>query len=425
MKITQLTAAVIGIFVFSSIAIAEPVGFITYSIDKSGGKHNIGEICVTGGTAKTLESSDTGSFKGIDAPPFLGDLCVISRYEPDISKFGIALVDRAGVTHTVIASPASGYARYPGFSFDGRYIVYVLPNVGSPPKDELHIVLPSGQFDTTIYKVDHDSKSISRPRFHPDGKTIIFSMMNGSTATRSVHKMSVTGGPAQQVSGLPSSPMQAIYSPDGRYIASVAEASLTLYIGKADGSPSQAVNLLGDNAFYPCFSPDSKYVAVCSEDKLNIIDISDFSIVRQIVLTNSMCHGLCWHLGARQSNGTLEKVKINSKKVSVKLLNFVPGALPEYGLLQVDRTVVPMDTASLWLNKKDKKYYYKDKTNKRSAKIKLKNGKAVFAAKKLSLTEDEDYRPSTDVPIAVNAGDVSIVGTFPLDKKGKYKAPKD
>ena len=91
----------------------------------------------------------------------------------------------------------------------------------------------------------------------------------------------------------------------------------------------------------------------------------------------------------------------------------------------VDRTVIPLDNATLWQNKKDKKYLYKDKTNKRKGKIVLKNGKATFSAKKLSLTEGNDFRLLTNVPVAVNAGDVSIVSTIPLDKKGKYKAPKE
>jgi len=417
MKVTQLTTAVIGIFVFSSVALAEPIGFITYSIEESGGDFKIGEISVTGGTARTLDYSGTGSFKGLDAPPFLGDLCVISRYKPP-DEVGLAFVDRTGATYTVIASPLTDYARHPGFSFDGRYIVYVMPNAGTGGVDELHIVQSSGQFDTTVYTTDYNFMEISRPRFHPDGKTVLFSEYNNMASYSRVLIMSVTGGPVQQVSGLYYDVEQAVYSPNGRYIASVSEISSTktLYIGKTDGSASLPVNLFGDYAVYPCFSPCSRYVAVCSHNRLNIIDVSDFSIVRQITLTNSSCYGLCWHLGARQSDGILGTVKINSKKVSVKLMDFVPGALPEVGLLQVDRTVVPMDTANLWLNKKDK-------TNKRVAKIKLKNGKAALAAKKLSLTEGDDYRQSTDVPIAVNAGDTSIVGTFPLDKKGRYKAP--
>jgi hypothetical protein len=150
--------------------------------------------------------------------------------------------------------------------------------------------------------------------------------------------------------------------------------------------------------------------------------VSDFSVEQRVPLTNNGYYGLCWHLGARQAEGELSKLKIKSKKLSVKLVGFMPGGLPAAGLVQIDRTVIPLDTASLWVNKKDKKYLYKDKTTKRSAKIILKKGKATFAAKKLSLSEGDDYRVTNTVPVGINAGDTSVAGTFVIDEKGRYRA---
>jgi hypothetical protein len=252
----------------------------------------------------------------------------------------------------------------------------------------------------------------------------MFTKYNGMASYYSVYTIAVTGGAARIVTGLPVDVGQAVYSPDGRYIASIADpcCAKTLYIGETDGTPSQPVNLSGEPAEYPCFSPDSRYVVVGGSDELIIVRVSDFAIVQRIPLTNEDYYGLCWHLGARQSEGELSKLKIKRKKLAVKLVGFMPGNLPAAGLVMVDRTVVPLDTASLWVNKKDKKYLYKDKTNKRSAKITLKNGKAKCAAKKLALSEGDDYRVTNTVPVGINAGDTSIAGTFFIDEKGRYKA---
>ena len=423
--LAQIAAAICAL---ASVTLAEPSGFITFSIAPRLVDFGVGEVSVTGGPPRMLDyaggTTYYGPFWGVDAPPFLGELSVMARFKPAGGVVGIALLDRTGGTHTVIATDTTNSTRHPGISFDGRRIAYVRRNSTPGEKDELHVLNSSGQFDSTIFTASYDFMSISRPRFHPDGKTIMFTEYNGMADYSSVYTIPVTGGAARIVTGLPVDVGQAVYSPDSRYIASIGDpgGAKTLYIGKTDGTPAQPVNLFGEGAYYPCFSPDSRYVVVGGDSRLNIVRVSDFSIVQRIVLTNYDYFGLCWHLGARQSEGGISKLKITRKKIAVKLVGFMPGGLPAAGLAQIDRTVIPLDTESLWVNKKDKKYLYKDKTTKRSAKIILKKGKATFAAKKLSLSEGDDYRVTNTVPVGINAGDTSIAETFFIDEKGRYKA---
>ncbi len=418
----QSITAIICLLLLSTGVFAEPTGFITFSIYDADGDYLVCEISVTGGPARILDSTDINPFSGIDAPPFLGDRCVMARSRPDIDEIGIYLISRTGALSQIIATVVPYNARSPAFSFDGQNIAYALPNVNLDGDDEIHTVLPSGQFDTTIYTTA-GSQDVRRVRFSPDGQNLLVSMYNGNSVY-CVYTLPVNGGVLQEITTLPDKPQQAVYSPDGRYLACVAES--TLYIANADGSNPQLVNLSGASVKFPCFSPDSKYVVVVSssDNLFRIIDTSDLTIARTITVSNNNCNGICWHLGASQSSGKADKVKINKKKVSVKLRDFVPGALPQAGLMQVDGTVIPFYNEALWQNKKDKKYLYKDKTNKRKGNIILKKGKAKFSAKKLTLTEGDDYHVSTNIPFAVNAGEVSIAEIIPLDKKGKYKAPK-
>jgi hypothetical protein len=67
---------------------------------------------------------------------------------------------------------------------------------------------------------------------------------------------------------------------------------------------------------------------------------------------------------------------------------------------------------------------YKDKVLKRKAKMVVKSGKGMVSAKKLSLVENADYFPGTNVIVIINMGRMTMMEMVPLDEKGKYKRPK-
>ncbi len=83
-----------------------------------------------------------------------------------------------------------------------------------------------------------------------------------------------------------------------------------------------------------------------------------------------------------------------------------------------------LDNTNFWTDKKGKKYIYKDKENKRTAKFVVKNQKGKFSAKKMLLDEGTDYTLMTNINVVINVGNQTLVETIQFDKKGKYKVPK-
>jgi len=404
---------------------ANPFGVITYSIGTLTDFQVVAVNVASGETQLLARTTEAASpYQGVGAPPFLGDPCVVQDYVNDT----IVRLAFDGSMTVVVPAVASGRNAYPCFSFDGLQIAYVQFNASVSNEDVLHVVNYNGSGDTPIYTTDLHDVSIERPFFSPDGKTLAFGQEDFVYGGRGIFTIPTAGGSEQELTSLPADPMHPAYSPDGKKLACVSQegggGTFQLFVANANGSNPQQVSPPGVASLFPVFSPDSKYIAIMSDNGISIIDLSNNQIVRDINLDYDSYHGMAWSLGAQSSGGTITKAKIKSKAISLKLLNMVPSSAPNFGIVQIDNVFMTLDDANLWSDKKGKKYMYKDKANKRTAKFIVKNQKGKFSAKKLQLVEGTDYRLNTNVPVIINAGNRTLIDTIQFDEKGKYKAPK-
>ena len=284
-----------------------------------------------------------------------------------------------------------------------------------------------GSGDTPVYTTPLWGVEMFRPVFSSDGSTLAFTLNDTFWGSMDIYTMPVTGGVPQEMTSLPAGAMHPAYSPDGKKFACVSQyggGTFHLCIANADGSNPQQITAGGSFALYPAFSPDSKYIAIMSDNGISIIDLSNNQIVKDINLDYEAYYGMAWSLGAQKSAGSLTKAKIKSKAIMLKTANMVPGSAPNFGLVQVDNVFMTLGDANLWSDKNGKKYMYKDKANKRTAKFVVKNQKGNFKAKKLQLVEGTDYRLNTNVSVVINAGNQTMIDTIQFDAKGKYKAPR-
>ena len=409
---------------FASNIFAEPFGRIICSIYLNSTSLVIA-VNVASEEKQTLASYPVGcsSYLGVGAPPFLGDPCVTR----DAENLTISRLSFNGAMNSVVPAATAGVNVFPAYSFDGAFIVYVQRDASVSNEDLLHIVNSDGSSDHVVYTTPLWGVNIGHPAISPDGSTIAFAMEDDYYGSRDIYTMSSAGGVPQELTELPADAKHPAYSPDGSKLACISQhggSTYHLFISNADGSDPQQITSGGSYAFYPSFSPDGKYIAILSDNGISIIDLSNNQLVKEITLDYATCYGMVWCLGAQKSVGTIAKAKIKEKAVSIKIENMQLAAAPNYGLVQIDKATFDLSNTNLWSNKKGKKYIYKDKANKITAKATVKNEKVKFSAKKLSLKEGSDYTLNTNVQVVVNFGDQTIVETIQFDAKGKFKGVK-
>jgi hypothetical protein len=407
---------------------AEPGGVLTLTVKLEGSPtYQIQELNLTGGTPRVVMGQNI-PFGGIDAPPWLGDPVVVHDTGSGGTHYSIRRVGHYGSSGVVVDYTDVTRPSDPGYSADGELIVFVYEDGGPNNEDELWTVTPGGMNLTQIYAPTPPAGQdldFGHPRFAPDGRKIIFQYYNNATGDGDIQMIAVTGGAPSKVTNLPDNSEHPAISPDGQRRASVVQVGGTMTLFIAQGSsPAQQVNLGGQYALYPAFSPDSRYIAVISDNGVNIIELATNTVVRHLSVPYEIPYGLCWHLDATGSDGEVTKMKISEKALSIKTGGFVSPEAPVFGMVQVGSLLFPLDVAAAWQNKKDKKFMYNDKVIKRKAKMVVKNEKGMFSAKKLSLVENADYFPGTNVIVIINMGRVTMMETVPLDDKGKYKRPK-
>ena len=394
---------------------AAPYGHLSCSL-QTATDCRILEINVGNGSNWTVISGPLIRY-GIDAVPDLGRPCVVHKGGPQ----GIEELYSSGSRRTVVAIASSGTNVDPCVSHDGTTMAYVQHNTLASSADVLHIVDLDSLSNTSLFDTGVSGDDLVRPRFSADGQSILF----GREGT--IQRIAVTGGAQSVLAALPPSAMHPCVAPDGTMMACVANNGGTFepYVANADGSSPRHIDLGGEFALYPCFSPDSRYLATCSDNGINIIDLGTDQVVQQIPLDYEGYYGLCWHMGASRSYGTVTKMKVAPKKMKIKVRGLGLSTAVDFALLKVDQVVLPLNSTGLWTDKKGKKYMYKNKELGLKAKLVVKNGKGSFSAKGLSLVEGDDYHVGQPIPVTVHVTRESVLETLTLDAKGKYKAPKD
>jgi hypothetical protein len=427
MKAIAYILAVLFVFAGNLLVQADPGGVLTLTIKaESSGTYQIQQLNLTGGTPRVI-MQQSQPYGGIDAPPWLGDPYVVHNSGAGGTQYSIQRMGQYSSSGTVVDYTDVSRPTDPGISHSGELVTFVYENGGPSHEDELYTVTAGGMNLTQIYApTPGQDLDFGRPRFMPDGRHIIFQYYNNVTGAGEIQKISVTGGVPTKVTNLPDDGKHPAVSADGLRYACVAEVggTLTLFIARTDGSAAQQVTLGGEYAMYPAFSPDSKYIAVISDNGVNIIELATNTVVRHLTVPYDIPYGLCWHLNATRSLGHIPKMKISEKAISIKTFEFVSPEAPVFGMVQINSLIFPLDNASAWQNKKDKKFMYNDKVLKRKAKMIVKNEKGMISAKKLTLVENEDYFPGTNALVIINMGRVTMMEMVPLDEKGKYKRDK-
>jgi len=424
MKKINLLISIVFATIIINNAFAEPFGYLICSLSVNASNQQVIAINVANGETQVLAQTDElwTSYDGVSAPPFIGNPCVIQ----DGVGNSIDLLAFDG-TKTILNTDGDGMSTDPCFSFDGTKIAYIQKDVSVSNEDVLHIMNYDGSGNTIVYTTPLWDVNIERPVFSPDGSTLAFAMDDMHWGSRDIYHVSATGGVPEEFTEFPADAMHPAYSPDEKKLACVSPenggGTYHLFIANADGSSPQQITS-NSAAYFPVFSPDSKYIAICSDNEISIIDLSNNQIVKNFPLDYDTYYGLTWCFGAEKTAGKLVKAKIKEKAVSLKIENMLPDSTPDFGYIQIDNTIFNLSDTNLWVNKKDKKYFYKDKINKLTAKIIVKKKKCSFNAKKLNLKEGTDYNLNINVPVVVNFGNKTLVETIQFDEKGKYKAAK-
>ncbi len=427
----QFYALIVCVFALHSVGFAVPMGYITYGLRTTAAENEIREVALMGGTQEVRVVYNASHIYTINAAPFLGDLCVISMRSSSVYR--IELLNRNGSIDSTVLADNGKRAIYPGMSFYGDRIVYVDVDTDLL-NDELRTIGSNGQGGHIVFTNNYsgsldpaqENPTIMDPRFSPDGKTIIFTLYEDPILPPGVYTVPAAGGAAHKLTNLHNYTQHPSYSPNGRWLVCMAWAGKRkAHVANADGSDLRTVDVNDEEAYYVCFSPDSKYIAVCTTSGLQIVDLSTDSVVQHVPVDNLLSYyNLTWHMGASMGQGVVQKAKVNPKKLKLRVVGFAPTASPIAGIMVFDKAIMTLDDAALWHNKKDKRYNYKNKADKRRAKIVIKKDLGSFSVKGLSLFPGTDYRTGTNIPVIVNAGNITIFDSITLNAKGKYKAPK-
>jgi hypothetical protein len=423
---------------------ATPRGYFTYAAGDivlvTAAVHNasldpqigIYEMSVTSGVEVFLSAGYLYAL-GMDTPPLLGASTYFHAYA-DTNNAGIFVQNLNSVPGIIFPYAPGFFPVYPCVSYDFYLLAYVSMDSGAAGEDSL-VVHPrygnTGVF-TVVTTTGGKNMDIEHPRFTPDRRECMFILYDHMTGTRTIYRIPVKAGQTlAQATAVPvpqSNPRQLAISPDGNHIAYVAETGGTtqLFIAARSGSGSRQVTYPAERAACPSFSPDNLYIAVGSYDGIIIIDLSSDTIIRRIPTSETVFHSLSWHLGASQE-GMVMKSKNSDKKLKFSTASASPDTLPDQGIVVYGSEMYLLDESAFWTDKKGKKYQYKDKKLKWKVSFKVKNNKGKVSLRKPIIFPGTTVVSTNQVPIAINAGDMTLVEIITPDTKGKYKykAPKN
>ena len=138
---------------------------------------------------------------------------------------GICATDPAnGATHAILKDNQGGYLLYPSFSWDGKWVTFMLRRAGRTT-----ICTTTVHSDGTLageaswVRISPENEKAARPHFSPDGSSIFFALVRKTTMEVVRQKLdSVTKKPMGEPAKIASAP----FSGPGQFIISVSRDRL-------------------------------------------------------------------------------------------------------------------------------------------------------------------------------------------------------
>jgi Tol biopolymer transport system component len=168
-------------------------------------------------------------------------------------------------SHAVRITQSGRHDTQPGWSPDGKQIVYVSSPANSSGNYSLDVVAANGG---NVRLLTTGTATLDGPSWSPDGKTIAFGSRKNERDW--IALIPVAGGPVTwPTAGIDGS--WPSWSPDGKTIAFVlnfSSGSASIYVMDAGGKQAKRVSPLTDgNDIYPAWSPDGASIAFTSTDR--------------------------------------------------------------------------------------------------------------------------------------------------------------
>lgn len=175
----------------------------------------------------------------------------------------LATTDGHEPPRQISQGPGAKFA--PVWSPDGRSLLYAVDLDGSEQNDIWRYDLATGH----PVNLTPDTPDLIEPSFawSPDGTRIAF--ISDRSGRFEVYEMPAEGGPARSIFSLPFTPLEVLWSPDGKYLAVVCHTQgqdTGIFLVPADGGPAQPVG--GESplcAKHPAWSPDGRRLAFAAE----------------------------------------------------------------------------------------------------------------------------------------------------------------
>jgi len=206
---------------------------LAFSSDRAGGRTNLFLRDMASGQDRTLDAEDPDTFKRWALIDARGTEVVYTTYDGRIFFNAYVVPAQGGAKRKICDRCGPTESLSP----DGRQFL----SSEQPPAPKIHLVEVASGESTLI--VQHPKDSLSRPRFSPDGKWIVF-LETHSAASRDVMLAPFRGAagvPGQDwitITPAPGNIEQAFWSPDG---------GLLYYVISAGGSYSLMARRLDRN----------------------------------------------------------------------------------------------------------------------------------------------------------------------------------
>lgn len=123
-------------------------------------------------------------------------------------------------------------------SADGRHLVYAR----APFHSNLWLVDLDRAGQPIARELTHGTSHVERPRFSPDGKSVVFNM--GDESLSNIYTLPVSGGEPRPLTSFPAFSAGASWSPDGKAVAFVSNAGgkLRVWTVSAGGGEPRAIS---------------------------------------------------------------------------------------------------------------------------------------------------------------------------------------